>query len=415
MILGGQMQLGWIDFSKADRDKTLDIINLFSKEGTLDELGIASIRDGFSNLFFPGTTTIQTRAKYFFVVPYALQQLERSNKKKLLNELKSIEKDCCKAFLDNDNNEKGIIGKTSYQNNFKTWVKRTPASVYWSGLKRYGIFIANKDLSLTEYLALIEKRKEEKDNIRILGNNADDNVEENLYDDKNAGYYNYHSQSVWNMPLYEDNWIDNLTIELTQKEANFLKKQIIKTCEDSLLALVLKNDCKKFMYCNSFNDLEKIINKFPFQIRKDYKLAIDFSKFMNPIFVYYNSIISKNKNKTVQKDLKKINLKETGKINIEQIIEKFKNNSPPSFSNLERFLIKSKKFMNDNNSEALKKLIQEREINLKGQSRAKTTHVGQFNSEKWYGEKELNYRFSIARGLVRDIWGYKEENNVKSN
>lgn len=134
-MIGGKMKLGWIDFSKADRDKTLDIINLLSKEGMLDELGIASIRDGFSNLFFSGTTTTQTRAKYFFVVPYAFQQLERSNKKKLLNELKSIEKDCCKAFLDKDNNEKGIIGKTSYQNNFKTWVKRTPASVYWNDME----------------------------------------------------------------------------------------------------------------------------------------------------------------------------------------------------------------------------------------------------------------------------------------
>ena len=38
----------------------------------LDELGIGLIRDGFSDLFFPGTSTIQTRAKYFFIVPYAL-------------------------------------------------------------------------------------------------------------------------------------------------------------------------------------------------------------------------------------------------------------------------------------------------------------------------------------------------------
>jgi hypothetical protein len=59
------VELGWIDFSKEERAKVLDVINLLSEDGTLDELGIAAIRDGFANLFFPGTSTIQTRAKYF--------------------------------------------------------------------------------------------------------------------------------------------------------------------------------------------------------------------------------------------------------------------------------------------------------------------------------------------------------------
>ena len=70
------MQLGWIDFSKTERNKILSVLDLLSQEGTLDELGIAPIRDGFSNLFFPGTSTIQTRAKYFFLVPYACKELE---------------------------------------------------------------------------------------------------------------------------------------------------------------------------------------------------------------------------------------------------------------------------------------------------------------------------------------------------
>ena len=70
------MELGWIDFSKSERSKVLSVLDLLSESGTLDELGIAAVRDGFSNLFFPGTCTIQTRAKYFFAVPYALKQLE---------------------------------------------------------------------------------------------------------------------------------------------------------------------------------------------------------------------------------------------------------------------------------------------------------------------------------------------------
>jgi hypothetical protein len=37
------MQLGWIDFSKAERDKVLDVINLLQEEGAVDELGIGMI------------------------------------------------------------------------------------------------------------------------------------------------------------------------------------------------------------------------------------------------------------------------------------------------------------------------------------------------------------------------------------
>lgn len=59
------MELGWIDFSKNERSKILSILDLLREKGVLDELGIASIRDAYSDLFFPGTSTIQTRAKYF--------------------------------------------------------------------------------------------------------------------------------------------------------------------------------------------------------------------------------------------------------------------------------------------------------------------------------------------------------------
>ena len=68
------MQLGWIDFSKEDRQKALDVINLLSEKGAVDELGIGIVRDGFANYFFPGTSTIQTRAKYFLIVPYVLKE-----------------------------------------------------------------------------------------------------------------------------------------------------------------------------------------------------------------------------------------------------------------------------------------------------------------------------------------------------
>lgn len=37
------MQLVWIDFSKEDRQKALDAINILSEQGSVDELGVGTI------------------------------------------------------------------------------------------------------------------------------------------------------------------------------------------------------------------------------------------------------------------------------------------------------------------------------------------------------------------------------------
>ena len=64
------MQLGWVDFSKEDREKVFDVMNLLQEQGAVDEIGIGLIRDAFANMFFPGISTVQTIAKYFLIVPY---------------------------------------------------------------------------------------------------------------------------------------------------------------------------------------------------------------------------------------------------------------------------------------------------------------------------------------------------------
>lgn len=41
------MELAWIDFSRSERNKVLNVIDLLSEDGTLDELGIGPVWDGF--------------------------------------------------------------------------------------------------------------------------------------------------------------------------------------------------------------------------------------------------------------------------------------------------------------------------------------------------------------------------------
>ena len=69
----------WLDFSEFERRKMIDVINAFKERETRDELGIGIIRDAFADFLFPGTSTIQTRAKYFLFVPWKYKHDKESN------------------------------------------------------------------------------------------------------------------------------------------------------------------------------------------------------------------------------------------------------------------------------------------------------------------------------------------------
>ena len=67
----------WLDYSEHDRRRMADVISSSGEQDTRDELGVGSIRDGFADTLFPGTSTIQTRARYFLFVPWIYRDLER--------------------------------------------------------------------------------------------------------------------------------------------------------------------------------------------------------------------------------------------------------------------------------------------------------------------------------------------------
>lgn len=393
------MQLGWIDFSKTERNKILSVLDLLSESGTLDELGIAPIRDGFANLFFPGTSTIQTRAKYFFLVPYALKELELSNEtnpNRFLRALNETEKMCGETLLDINPNENGIIGKRSLQGG--KWVKRTPADIYWAGLRKYGIFTGG-NISLSEYARASCAIKNQKSNLTKLGN-RNDSAEENETDDKNAG--NIFKMQFWKMPLYQRSWRDKIQMSLTKEEGEFLREQIISTCPDSMLSYILENKMTEILDLENFSDLGAIINKFPKQMQDEYALALSFSDFLFVARTLYNIIISDGHNvqaNDIFEDLKEV-MAELANIDIDLIFTKLYIYK----TDLKNFIKKLQECMRNNDVEEMKKAIKAREIMLKGQSRAKTAHPGEFNPNDWIGGGELDYRFNNAKTIIRDIF-----------
>ena len=131
----------WLDYSENDRQKMQDVLDQLGERTTRDELGIGGIRDAFADLLFPGTTTIQTAAKYFLFVPWMYVQLEQKNvpSKDVLAIVRKFEVELSKtlsaaAAEDVDEDVHGIIGRRAGEN-----LKRTASSVYWQGLLQWGI------------------------------------------------------------------------------------------------------------------------------------------------------------------------------------------------------------------------------------------------------------------------------------
>ena len=392
------MPLGWIDFSKAERSKVLSVLDLLSESGTLDELGIAPVRDGFANLFFPGTSTIQTRAKYFLIVPYALKDLEHrteTNPNRILSALDAMERQCGERLLTGSNTD-GIIGSRSLRQN--QWVKRTPSDIYWAGLRSYGIFKGG-NISLSEYVRVSCKLKSQKATLARLGNRNDE-ADESDTDDKDAGEYS--RMQFWRIPTYQEHWMDTLDIALTNEEGAFLKAQIISAFPNSMMACILRNHWTDLLDCRSFQELEPYIGLFPEDIQRDYALANDFSSFIFVVRTLYNVIISEGQNENANEIWDKVSqeLGSFAQVDLESIFGRL-----GLYGNvfLCSFLRKTREYMNAGDVDGLEKEIRRRERELK-QTRAKTMHPGEFDPTVWYGGQELDYRYGSARVIMRDIF-----------
>ena len=392
------MPLGWIDFSKNERNKVLSVLDLLSESGTLDELGIAPVRDGFANLFFPGTSTIQTRAKYFLIVPYALKDLEHdkeTNPNRMLRAFDEVERRCGEILVCGEDTD-GIIGKRSLAQG--RWVKRTPADIYWAGLRYYGIF-SGGTISLTEYVHAISRLKSQKVTLNKLGNH-NDVADEGVTDDKDAG--GLFRVQFWKIPTYQDKWKKNLSVKLTEEEGYFLKNQMINAFPESMLAYILRNDLTEIFNCKSFQDIEFMINAFPDQIHNDYFMAKEFSEFLFVLRTIYNMIVSEEKNEDANVAWENLrpDLKKLAAVDLESIFGRLGITRNVFLC---KFLRKSQNLMEAGDLEGMMTEIRRRERELK-QSRAKTLHPGEFDPYIWYGGGLLDYRFSNAKVIIGDIF-----------
>jgi hypothetical protein len=211
-------QLGWIDFSPTHRNKVMLVMDLFKEQGVIDELGLGTIRDSLSDILFPGTSTIQTRAKYFLLIPWILQDIERRGRiDRFHSELEECEISFVKILRKNSpQNDSRVIGATLRNAN----PKRKPSTIYWNGLRTYEIL--NFKGSISDYINYLKYHSKKLQAQRKLVAEADGNIPG---DDNDANHM--YQQHLWcQLPKPPADWKTNLTINLSQEEAKFLKERI---------------------------------------------------------------------------------------------------------------------------------------------------------------------------------------------
>ncbi len=400
------MKIGWIDFSKEDRNKALNVMALLREKRAVDEIGIGIVRDAFANEFFLGTSTIQVGAKYFLIVPYIIKETINdvvngklgNDVNKILQIIDDKEKECGNLLLKSEDREKGVIGKLVLEQG--KWLVRPPSSIYWNGIRAYRIF--KKNLTIPELIRFAINQQGKKV-MKELGDSGKE-MDDRKGDDIDA--FNDDSFQFFTVPDdYFKNWRENLTVGLTKSEAEFLRKRIEISANNTLISYALKNNIDLYQY-STFECLYEALKDSDLQdeIKNKMKLACDFNKLVYAAHVRYNYILTNgNSEKAVLKWSEiEMNIDQILSVDVHTILKTIKI----SDVGLRAFLINFQKALGNNNLEEADNVIKKREISLKSQSRAKLCNGGNYTD--WVGGEYLDYRLPYAARILKDI--YEGEN-----
>lgn len=414
------MQLGWIDFSKEDRDKVHEVMSLLQEPGAVDELGIGPIRDAFANYFFPGTSTVQTKAKYFLLVPYLIQEAMNgkfgSDVNRVLSKIEDEEYECAKIMFNFAKEEgkpvEGIIGNTNLPGKF---VLRKPSNIYWSGIKTYGIVCSDQDLSIQNVVASGLYSRKNADTLNV--GNRSDKAEEGEQDDSSAGKEK--STVLIKLPhSHQDDWRKNLHIELTKDEAQFLRDMIQKNArknnQDSLLVYMLKNHLpqKEYpdfdaLYEDIKDDLKDGVHD---ELERMMKLACDFNKLVLVARTRYNLQLSDENSeraKELWNELSAKGMANVAYVDVDDVMGSLNLTQP----NLRDFLKELQQHLLVEDYVEADICIKKWEKKKK-KERAKLSKSNRPKADVWVGGEKLDYRYFDALTILQDIYRGEESVNV---
>lgn len=271
----------WLSYSESERRKALDVISLFRERDTRDELGIGVIRDAFADLLFPGTSTIQTRARYFLFVPWIYVKLEerRVRSADVTERARREEIGLIDSLVESEEAD-GVIGIEARQT-----LKRLPSSVYWQGLGRWGIRI---------YPGSIHQYHRSLDGFYLSVARAIRNDDGEPVDGRTRR--NWH----FGLPPRPASFPQGASLELTPREADYLRERILAAAPGTLLAY-LANEGKPTDRVD-FPWVHPQRESFSSRIREQLLHSQNFSEVFHGAALLYNLMLARLKRATDRVD-----------------------------------------------------------------------------------------------------------------
>ena len=417
--------LSWLDYSEEERRKMLDVISLFQQKESRDELGVGTVRDSFADIFFPGTSTIQTRARYFLFVPWIYMDLERRKKDSdtTARDARKREYDLIEALIDSGEDD-GVIGKLA-----RKGLQRLPSNIYWSGLQKWNILLFKG--SQAQYHNWFDKKNKNTLSLREFIEDPECDI-------------GYKGKSTWNanLPKMPDGFPNKIDFKIIKAEAQYLKDQILRHCSNSLLAFLVLNGrpCGEEV---RFAWMHPQYNDFGPQIKERLEHARNFSEIMHGAAWLYNLMLSEEVNKLANKS-EQNDLVDRYRQEMLEWYKNFKSESTrfsswnkklfweivaeqnPRVSNATKtfcmqwinYAIDSASAFDDFvNNVSIRSLIKNRERSLKKENARLSNSKA---LEAWRGASgigQLDYRWRIARTMINDILAGLDQkgDNAKAN
>lgn len=261
---------GWLDVDAQRRQQMLEFVDLFRDSSTVDELGIGAIRDGFSDLLFPGTSTLHTRLRYVLFLPWLMQKAGSRNQspERQAESFKDSEYRLIQALLDGGE-KRGVIGERAKRN-----LKRLPSEVYHSALQTWGIFEAPSPEAYFRRKAAIQQLDHGEEDSRDYVASPALGIDPNLPP----------------TPPELDGGVrlGPTTFDLTHEEATYLADKISGTTSGSLLAYLINNP----MVLHGYPWEEPIYSQLPEKFQRQLEHAYRFAAFHLLAAVLYNLMLA---------------------------------------------------------------------------------------------------------------------------
>ena len=405
------MEIGFVSFNQEALNRANKVMKLLQGQGAIDELGLGRIRDAFSNTMFPGMSVLQTHAKYFLLMPALYSFLEKTRIADA-REARTIVRDqeirMTYRLMDGSAKDTtGIIGADMLRRG-EGYVKYDPTYVYQAGMEIYGLIPRGGNIyaTLAERSAIYQNSPKNHKGNDETGDDSDDLP-------GNRQIYRVCGED------YEFRHHEPLDIKLTRREAEFLKNQIIRNTQGSLLSYLLDSGLYETATNYLFEDLGYILqDKLPKELYRMYELALRFSRFACLLRTRYAMLydIAVGADEAAGEELAKfdkilsVHREDFSPEAIGEIIQFV--SSRVTEESCKTFIQKSAKLISERNFSELDCQIALREKTIKGGKRSKLINAKEFEPGKPFeSPMMMAYRWNtIVRTVLSEIKeGLKDE------